>query len=116
CPSIKGHDPAECMKVLHLLCTSAIITRLYFAGHAAGMPWTSYSNPEAKAIVEAMNDHGFEAEGFKGTYWDLDSGFGLTISVFLLVQAVLWQVASLAKADAIRVRPIVVSFLVAFIN
>jgi hypothetical protein len=29
--------------------------------------------------------------------------------------AVLWQVASLAKTDAIRVRPIVVSFLVAFI-
>jgi len=34
----------------------------------------------------------------------------------MLVQAaVLWQVASLAKTDAIRVRPIVVSFLVAFI-
>jgi hypothetical protein len=37
------------------------------------------------------------------------------ISVYLLLQAVvLWQVASLAKTDAIRVRPIVVSFLIAF--
>ena len=58
----------------------------------------------------------FEAEGLKGTYWDFYFGFGIIISVFLLVQAaVLWQVASLAKTDAIRVRPIVVSFLVAFI-
>jgi hypothetical protein len=80
------------------------------------MPWAPYSNPEAITILEAMKNHSFEAEGFKGTYWDLYFGFGLTISAFLLVQAaVLWQVASQAKTDAMRVRPIVVSFLVAFI-
>ena len=33
----------------------------------------------------------------------------------LLLAAVLWQVGSLAKTDAILVRPIVVSVLVAFI-
>jgi hypothetical protein len=104
------------MKAVHLLRIAAILTLLYCAGHTAGMPWTPYSNSEALAILEAMQHHRFEAEGFKGTYWDLYFGFGLTISVCLLVQAaVLWQVASLAKTDAIRVRPIVVSFLVAFV-
>jgi hypothetical protein len=104
------------MKAFHFLRIAAVITLLYFAGHTAGMPWTPYTNPEAKSVLEAMKTHSFEAEGFKGTYWDLYFGFGLMISVFLLLQAVvLWQVGSLAKSDAIRVRPIVVSFLVAFI-
>jgi hypothetical protein len=50
------------------------------------------------------------------TYWDFYFGFGVIISAFLLVQAVvLWQVGSLAKTDTLRVRPIVASFLVAFL-
>jgi hypothetical protein len=104
------------MKAFHFLRIAAVIMLLYCAGHTAGMPWTPYTAPEATPIVEAMKSHRFEESGFKGTYWDLYFGFGLVISVFmLLLAAVLWQVGSLAKTDAIRVRPIVVSLLVAFI-
>ena len=104
------------MKAFHFLRSAAILTLLYCAGHTIGMPWTPYTDPEATSILEAMRSHSFEAEGFKGTYWDLYFGFGLIISVYLLVQgAVLWQLASLAKTDALRVRPIVVSFLIAFV-
>ena len=104
------------MKAYHCLRIAAILTLLYFAGHTAGAPWTPYTNPEAMSVVETMKQHSFQAEGFKGTYWDLYFGSGLVVSLFLLVQAVvLWQTASLAKTDAIRVRPIIVSFLVAFI-
>jgi hypothetical protein len=104
------------MKAFHFLRIAAVITLLYFAGHTAGMPWTPYSDPEAKPILEAMKNHSFAENGFKGTYWDLYFGFGLVISLFLLLQAVvLWQVGSLAKTDATLVRPIVVSLLVAFI-
>src|SRR6516162_8005494 len=104
------------MKAFHFLRSAAILTLLYCAGHTIGMPWTPYRDAEATSVLEAMKSHSFEAEGFKGTYWDLYFGFGLVISVYLLAQAaVLWQVASLAKTDAIRVRPIVVSFLIAFI-
>ena len=104
------------MKTFHFLRLAAVLTLLYCAGHTMGMPWTPYTNPEATSILEALKSHSFEADGFKGTYWDIYFGFGLIISVYLLVQAVvLWQVASLAKTDAIRVRPIVVSFLVAFV-
>lgn len=80
------------------------------------MPWTPYTDPEAASVLEVMKSHSFEAEGFKGTYWDLYFGFGVVISVYLLAQAaVLWQVASLAKTEAFRVRPIVVSFFIAFV-
>jgi hypothetical protein len=104
------------MKAFHSLRVAAILTLLYCAGHTIGMPWTPYTDSEAMSVLETMKSHRFEAEGFKGTYWDLYFGFGLIISVYLLVQAVvLWQVASLARTDAIRVRPIAVSFLVAFV-
>jgi hypothetical protein len=104
------------MKAFHFLRGAAVLTLLYCAGHTSGMPWTPYTDLEAASVLDAMKSHSFEAEGFKGTYWDLYFGFGLTISVYLLVQAVvLWQVASVAKTDAMRVRPIVVSFLIAFI-
>jgi hypothetical protein len=43
-------------------------------------------------------------------------GFGISISVFLLAQGVvLWQLATLAKHDLARVRPILVVFLIAVI-
>ena len=104
------------MQAFHFLRVAAVLTLLWFAGHSAGVPWTPYTDPEAKTVLEAMKNHSFEAEGFKGTYWDLYFGFGVTISVLLLLQAVvLWQVASLAKRDPTRVRPIVASFLVAYI-
>jgi hypothetical protein len=51
-----------------------------------------------------------------GTYWDFYYGFGLVISGFLLVQAVvLWQLALRAKADPVGVRPIIASFFVSFL-
>ena len=104
------------MKAFHFLRIAAVLTLLYCAGHTSGMPWTPYSDAEAKSVVETMKTHRFAEQGFQGTYWDLYMGFGLVISLYLLLQAVLlWQVASLAKTDAPRVRPLIVSFLIAFV-
>ena len=86
------------MKAFHFLRIAAVITLLYSAGHTAGMPWTPFTNPEATSVLEAMKTHSFEAQGFKGTYWDFYFGFGIIISVFLLVQAVvLWVVVSVVS-------------------
>ena len=104
------------MKAFHFLRVAAVFTLLYCAGHTSGIPWTPYTDAEATSVVETMKSHSFEEQGFKGTYWDIYIGFGLVISVYLLVQAVvLWQTASLARTDAVRVRPIVVSFFIAFV-
>jgi hypothetical protein len=63
-----------------------------------------------------MKSQTFEAEGFTRTYWDFYVGFGIIISVFLLLQAVvLWQLGSLAKTNTSGVRPMIVSFLAASI-
>jgi len=104
------------MKPPVLLRIAAAIDLLYFAAHTAGAPWTPARAPAELAVLEAMRTHGFQAEGFARTYWDFYFGFGVAISGFLLVQAVaLWQLASLARSDAARLRSVVTSFLVAFV-
>jgi hypothetical protein len=104
------------MKASLLLRIAAVLTFLYFAGHTAGMPWTPAAGPEELPLLGAMKSHSFDADGFKRTYWDFYFGFGVIISAFVLMQAVvLWQLGSLAKVDALRVRPIVASFCVTFI-
>ena len=91
---------------------AAVVTLLYFAGHTAGAPWTPVVGPEQLPVLEAMKNQSFEVEGFQRTYWDFYFGFGVIVSAFLLVQSVvLWHVGSLAKTDALRVRPIVAAFL-----
>jgi hypothetical protein len=103
------------MNATRFLRIAAVITLLYCAGHTAGAPWTPATAPEQLLVLEAMKSQSFEVEGVERTYWDFYLGFGVIISVFLLVQAVvLWQVGSLANANGGRIRSIIVAFLVAF--
>jgi len=52
--------------------------------------------------------------GANRSYLDFFMGFGWSISVAMLLQSVLlWQLASLARADPARVRPMVAAFAVA---
>ena len=107
---------ASGMKASLLLRIAAVLTFLYFAGHTSGIPWTPAVGPKEIPVLEAMKSHSFDVAGFKRTYWDFYFGFGVILSGFLLMQAVvLWQLGSLAKTDALRVRPIVASFFVAFV-
>ncbi len=104
------------MKPSILLRIASIITLLYFAGHTAGMPWTPAAGPGELPVIGAMKTHRFQTEGFARTYWDFYVGFGVIISAFLLVQAVvLWQLGSLARTGAVQIRPVVATFLVAFV-
>src|SRR5215831_10759675 len=55
--------------------------------------------------------------GIIRTYWDFYVGFGLFVSVCLLLQAaVLWQLGSIAKENAIQVRPLVGTFVLAYVG
>jgi putative flippase GtrA len=63
-----------------------------------------------------MKTVGFLAGGAKRTYWDFYLGFGLAISAYLVLQAiVLWQVAGLVESEWAKVKPNVASFAVAFV-
>jgi hypothetical protein len=61
-----------------------------------------------------MQSFHFDAAGVSRSYLDFYLGFGFINGIFLLMQSVvLWQLASIAQLDSIRIRPMVGSFLVA---
>jgi hypothetical protein len=104
------------MKTSTLLRIAAVLMFLYFAGHTAGAPWTPGEAPADVAVVDAMKSDHFPVIGMSRSYWDFYFGFGLIISVMQLFQAVLlWQLATLAKTDAARLRPIIAVFCVSLV-
>lgn len=104
------------MKPSILLKIASVIAFLYFAGHTAGIPWTPGLGPAELTVIEGMKSNHFDAMGSSRTYWDFYFGFGIAISIFQLLQAVLlWQLSSFAKTDPDRMRPILASLLAAYI-
>jgi hypothetical protein len=94
---------------------AAVLTAAYAIAHTAGMPWTPLTGPDEQAVVDAMKDVHFAAFGVSRSYWDFYQGFGVAISVLLVVQAMLlWQSAALARAGGANIRPMIVTQLAGF--
>ncbi len=101
------------MKPTLLLRIASVITLLLALGHTSG--GLSFWSPAGETeVLRAMRSFHFDAAGVSRTYLDFYLGFGFITGVYLVAQALaLWQLASMAKADPIRVRPLVGSFLLA---
>jgi len=95
--------------------SASVLTLLLALGHSTGYPWTPDLGAESMSVVTRMQSVHFEVLGFQQTYWAFYVGFGLTISVMLLLLAfLLWQLPA-AVPDPGRARPILVAFLAAFV-
>ncbi len=104
------------MKPFVLLRIAAIVAFLYALGHTLGMPWAPDNSPETMAIMQSMTAHRFDVMGMQRSIQDFYFGFGISISVFMLAQAILlWMIAAQARLDAPRTRPFIAVFLFAFV-
>ncbi|SFS09022.1 hypothetical protein SAMN05216570_2500 [Dyella sp. OK004] len=99
------------MKPFVLLRIASILTLLFAAGHTSG--GLSLWSPAGETdVLRAMRSFHFDAAGTSRTYLDFYLGFGYILSVYLFAQAVVfWQLASIAKSDAYRTRPLIGTFL-----
>src|SRR5215467_13941983 len=80
-------------RVLYRIAAGLMV--LFDLGHSAGFPW---SDPKWGVDTSAMRTSRFHVLGFTRTYWDFYVGFGLSISVLLLLAAILaWQLGGLPK-------------------
>jgi hypothetical protein len=94
---------------------ASVLTLLFAAGHLLGGK-DSWSPIGETDVLRAMRSFHFDAGGADRTYLDFYLGFGFTLGVYLLLQTVLlWQLASIAKTDPLRARPMIVSILAALI-
>jgi hypothetical protein len=93
---------------------AAALTLLLGIGHMMGRPWTPAQDPLTVAVTAAMKSHRMHVMGFQRTMMEFYVGFGLTIGINLLLQAVLlWLVADLASREPRRVRVIAAMFFIA---
>jgi hypothetical protein len=98
-----------------MLRLASVISMLFAAGHTAGgrRSWSPIGESEG---LTAMRTFRFETMGVSRTYLDFYLGFGYSLSVFLVMQAILlWQVGTLAKTDRLQARPFILTFLLASI-
>ena len=101
------------MRTTLLLRIASVVSLLFAAGHTLGArkDWSPMGETD---VLEAMRTHRFDTFGVSRTYLDFYRGFGFSLTVTLLLQAVLlWQLASLARTEPRRVSPMIASFVLA---
>jgi hypothetical protein len=109
------------MKPVLFLRIASVLTLIHAALHTIGGVFGGAAPGAQQATVAVMKANEFVAMGVTRSYWDFHMGLGLAVSVFLTVEAVVfWQLGSLAgslaKTDALRLRPVLATFLVGFLG
>ena len=91
---------------------AAVLILLFDVGHTSGFPW---SDPKWGVDLGSMRSTHFDILGSSRTYWDFYVGFGLFVTVFLLLAVVLaWQLGSLPAETLALMRGTAWAFAVCF--
>jgi hypothetical protein len=100
--------------VLFLRIASAM-TFIHALLHTIGGVFGKVEPGPAAIAVEAMKVNRFLLMGQMRSFWDFYHGLGLGATISLTCESVLmWQMASLAKSEARRLRPMMVTLLLAY--
>ncbi|HEX3144819.1 MAG TPA: hypothetical protein VHQ64_12675, partial [Pyrinomonadaceae bacterium] len=94
---------------------AAVLILLFDIGHTVGF---LQHDPEWKvdSLIGSMKSIHFDVQGFSRSYWDFFVGFGLFVTVFLLLAAVIaWQLGRLDAETQSRVRGIGWSLALCFV-
>src|SRR5262245_2404409 len=94
---------------------SSVVSLLFAAGHALGgrKHWSPMGETD---VLRAMRDVRFDVMGSSRSYLDFYEGFGHSLTVSMLLQALLlWQMASLARTEQARRRRRIAAFVLATI-
>jgi hypothetical protein len=105
------------MRAVIFLRIASVLTFVHAALHTIGGVFGGAAPGVQQATVAVMKANEFLVMGATRSYWDFYRGLGLVVSVFLTMEAVVfWQLGSLAKTDALRLRPILATFLVGYVG
>ena len=86
---------------------ASVISLVFTAGHTMG-GLSQWSPMGDNPVLKSMTDVRFSTMGANRSYLDFFMGFGWSISVLMLMETILlWQLASLAKTEPGRLRPLI---------
>ena len=104
------------MKSPLFLRAASLLTLIHAVLHTMGAVFGEPDPGPASVAVAAMKANRFQWMGNMRSYWDFHLGLAIGITIFLTLDAiVLWLLASLAKSEAARLRPIIVAYAVAYL-
>ena len=100
------------MKTTIFLRVASVLTLIHCVAHTIrGLLTGPTHGVEEIAVIETMKSHAFNFGGSLRSYWDFHLGYGLFLTIILLVQALLfWYLAGLSETNSRMARPIVALF------
>jgi hypothetical protein len=105
------------MRTVLFLRIASVLTLVHAALHTIGGVFGGAAPGVQQATVAVMKANEFAAMGATRSYWDFYMGLGLVVSVLLTLEGVVfWQLGSLAKTEALRLRPVLATFLVGYLG
>jgi hypothetical protein len=103
------------MKPVIYLRIASILTLIHSIMHTIGGIFGKPPSAQAAMIAASMR-YRFEVFGVMRSYADFYRGMGLGITIALTMDAaILWLLASLARSDSARLRPILAVFLMGYL-
>ncbi len=104
------------MKPVLYLRIASVLTLIHSVLHTIGGVFSQPDPGVAAATVATMKANQFLVFGLTRSYFDFFRGLGLAVTIVLTAEAIVfWQLGTLAKTDAARLRPILATFLVAYL-
>jgi len=104
------------MKPTIYLRIASVLTFVHSVLHTIGGVFGAPPPGPGEAAAEAMRSNHFLFMGVTRSYWEFHRGLGLTVTIFLTAEAIVfWQLGSLARTDATRLRPIMATFMVGYL-
>jgi hypothetical protein len=105
------------MRPVIFLRIASVLTFVHAALHTIGGVFGGAAPGIQQATVATMKANEFAVMGAMRSYWDFYMGLGLVVSVFLTLEAIVfWQLSLLAKTDALRLRPVLATFLIGYLG
>jgi hypothetical protein len=91
---------------------ASVLTLIHCAGHTiGGVLGKPKHGAEEMAVIETMKSHTFNVMGSMRAYWDFFFGYGLSVTVSLLIQGILfWMLGSYVTTNPGAVRMVAALF------
>lgn len=103
------------MKPAVFLRVASGLTLLHAVLHTVGGVFGKPAPGVGAATDAVMRANYFEVLGVTRSYWEFYRGMGLGVTIFLTAEGIVfWMLGSLAKQEAVRLRPILWVFAVAY--
>jgi hypothetical protein len=104
------------MKPTLLLRIASVLTLIHSILHTIGGVFGAPPTGAAQAAAAVMQANHFLFMGATRSYWDFHIGMGLSVTIFLTVEAaVFWQLGSLMTTDGTRLRSILFTFTAGYL-